>query len=187
MPLLIVSDPKTGKSQKVELEDARMSPLLGKRIGEVVEGSVAGLQGKLLKITGGTDKDGVPMRPDVHGSAKAFIILSGGVGYKAANKGERKRKLVRGNIVSSESKFLNLMVVEETKSLKKAEKVVKVKKAKRLAEAKEAAEAEKAVEAEEAKKAKRTKKAEKTVKAEKPKKAAKKSPKAKTPKEEESK
>ena len=36
MPLLIISDPKTGKSQKVELEDARMSPLLGKRIGEVV-------------------------------------------------------------------------------------------------------------------------------------------------------
>ena len=187
MPLLIVSDPKTGKSQKVELEDARMSPLLGKRIGEVVEGSVAGLQGKLLKITGGTDKDGVPMRPDVHGSVKAFIILSGGVGYKAANKGERKRKLVRGNTVSAESKFLNLMVVEETKSLKKAEKVVKVKKAKRLARAKEASEAEKPSEAEKAKKPKKTGKADKAVKAEKPKKAAKKSPKTKTTKEEKAK
>jgi small subunit ribosomal protein S6e len=183
VPLLIVSDPKTGKSQKVELEDSRMSPLLGKRIGEVVEGSVAGLQGKLLKITGGTDKDGVPMRPDVHGSAKAFIILSGGVGYKAANRGERKRKLVRGNIVSADSKFLDLMVVEEDKSLKKAVEAVKVKKAKRLAKAEEVAEAEKPAEPEEAKKVKKTKKAEKTLKAEKPKKAAKKSTKASATKE----
>jgi len=183
VPLLIISDPKTGKSQKVELEDARMSPLLGKRIGEVVEGSFAGLQGKLLKITGGTDKDGVPMRPDVHGSAKAFIILSGGVGYKATNRGERKRKLVRGNTVSADSKFLDLMFVEEDKSLKKAEEAVKVKKAKRLAKAEEVAEAKKAAEPEEAKKVKKTKKAEKALKAEKPKKAAKKSTKASATKE----
>jgi len=35
MPVLIVSDPETGTSQKVELEDERMSPLIGRRIGEV--------------------------------------------------------------------------------------------------------------------------------------------------------
>jgi len=184
VPLLIISDPKTGKSQKVELEDARMSPLLGKRIGEVVEGSFAGLQGKLLKITGGTDKDGVPMRPDIHGGAKAFVILSGGVGYKAANRGERKRKLVRGNTVSADSKFLDLMLVEEDKSLKKAEEAAKVKKAKKSEKAEEVAEggkhaeAEEATKPEEAKKVTKAKKPEKTSKVEKPKKAAKKSTKA---------
>ena len=81
MPLLIVSDPSTGKSQKVELEDARMTPLVGKKIGEVVDGAVANMAGYKLKITGGTDKDGIPMRPDIHGSAKSQIILSGGVGF----------------------------------------------------------------------------------------------------------
>ncbi len=122
MPLLIVSDPSTGKSQKVELEESRMTPLTGKKIGEVVDGAVANMAGYKLKITGGTDKDGIPMRPDVHGSAKSHIILSGGVGYHPKTDGERKRKVIRGNTLSSESKFINLTIVGQPKGKKKAEK-----------------------------------------------------------------
>jgi small subunit ribosomal protein S6e len=121
MPVLVVSDPETGKSQRVELEAARMAPLVGRRIGEVVDGTVANMPSHKLKLTGGTDKDGIPMRPDVHGSAKADIILSGGVGYKPNNKGERKRVMVRGNTVSTETTFLNLVIVERPKGRKKAE------------------------------------------------------------------
>lgn len=116
MPLLIVSDPSTGKSQKVELEDARMTPLVGKKIGEVVDGAVANMAGYKLKITGGTDKDGIPMRPDIHGSAKSHVILSGGVGFHPKTEGERKRKVIRGNTISIESKFINLSVVGQPKS-----------------------------------------------------------------------
>ena len=122
MPLLIVSDPSTGKSQKVELEDARMTPLIGKRIGEVVDGSAANMAGYKLKITGGTDKDGIPMRPDIHGSAKAHVILSKGVGFHPKVHGERRRKVVRGNTISTESKFINLTVVSQPKGKKKVEK-----------------------------------------------------------------
>ena len=121
MPVLIVSDPETGTSQRVELEDARMAPLIGRRIGEVLDGAFANMPGHKLKLTGGNDKDGIPMRPDVHGSAKADIILSGGVGYKPKKKGERKRVIVRGNTVSSETTFLNLSIVERPKRRKKAE------------------------------------------------------------------
>ena len=121
MPVLIVSDPETGTSQRVELEDARMAPLIGRRIGEVLDGTIANMPGHKFKLTGGTDKDGIPMRPDVHGSAKADIILSGGVGYKPKKKGERKRVIVRGNTVSSETTFLNLSIVERPKRRKKAE------------------------------------------------------------------
>jgi len=116
MPLLIVSDPSTGKSQKVELEDARMTPLIGKKIGEVVDGAVANMAGYKLKITGGTDKDGIPMRPDIHGSAKSHKILSGGVGFHPKSEGERRRKVIRGNTLSSESKFINLSVVGQSKA-----------------------------------------------------------------------
>jgi len=123
MPLLIVSDPSTGKSQKVELEDARMTPLVGKKIGEVVDGSVANMAGYKLKITGGTDKDGIPMRPDMHGTAKAHIILSGGVGFHPKSEGERRRKVVRGNTLSMESKFINFSIVDQPKGKKKTEKV----------------------------------------------------------------
>jgi small subunit ribosomal protein S6e len=78
------------------------------------------MQGYKLKFTGGTDKDGIPMRPDVHGSAKARIVLSGGVGYKPKNKGEKRRKVVRGNIVSTEINFLNFSIAETPKKKKKS-------------------------------------------------------------------
>jgi small subunit ribosomal protein S6e len=122
MPVLIISDPETGTSQKVELEDNRMGPLVGRRIGEVIDGSVADLAGHQLQLTGGTDKDGIPMRPDVHGSAKSRIILSGGVGYKPKRKGERKRVVVRGNTVSVDTTFLNFKIVEKPKGGKKKAK-----------------------------------------------------------------
>jgi small subunit ribosomal protein S6e len=122
MPLLIVSDPSTGKSQKVELEDARMTPLIGKKIGEVVDGAVANMAGYKLKIMGGTDKDGIPMRPDIHGSAKSRVVLSGGVGFHPKSEGERRRKVVRGNTIGLESKFINLAIVGQPKGKKKAEK-----------------------------------------------------------------
>ncbi|MCK4317150.1 30S ribosomal protein S6e [Candidatus Bathyarchaeota archaeon] len=122
MPVLIVSNPVDGTSQRVELDDQQLRALYGTRIGQVVEGAVAGMQGYKIKLTGGTDKDGIPMRPDVHGSAKARVILSGGVGYKPKDKGDKKRKVVRGNTVSTETTFLNFTIVEAPKGRKKAEK-----------------------------------------------------------------
>ncbi len=122
MPVLIISDPETGTSQKVEIEDARMAPIMGRRIGEVIDGTVADLAGYKIQLTGGTDKDGIPMRPDVHGGVKARIVLSGGVGYKPKNKGERKRVVVRGNTVSVDTTFLNFKIVEKPKGRKKKAK-----------------------------------------------------------------
>jgi len=122
MPVLIISDPETGTSQKVELEDARMTPLIGRRIGEVLDGSVANLPGHRIQLTGGCDKDGIPMRPDVHGGVKARVVLSGGVGYKPKNRGERRRVTVRGNIVTADTIFLNFKVVEKPKGSAKRAK-----------------------------------------------------------------
>ena len=119
MPTFIISNPMEGTSQRVEIEDAQLRSLVGTRIGQTIDGSIAGLQGYKLKFTGGTDKDGIPMRPDVHGSAKARIVLSGGVGYKPSKKGEKKRKVVRGNTISQEIAFLNFSIAETPKKRKK--------------------------------------------------------------------
>jgi len=119
MPTFIISNPMEGTSQRVEIEDAQLRSLVGTRIGQTIDGSIAGLQGYKLKFTGGTDKDGIPMRPDVHGSAKARIVLSGGVGYKPNKKGEKKRKVVRGNTISPEIAFLNFSIAETPKKRKK--------------------------------------------------------------------
>ena len=65
---------------------------------------------------GGSDKSGVPMRPDVHGPARKYVLLSKGVGLKDTEKGLRKRKLVRGNTISDEIYQLNCKFDGELKA-----------------------------------------------------------------------
>jgi len=102
---LTISDIK-GKSITKELKDSDANPLLGLQLGNDTDASVVGLQGK-LKLTGGSDKSGVPMRNDIHGSARKYILLSKGVGLQAAETGQRVRKLMRGNTVSEEIYQIN--------------------------------------------------------------------------------
>jgi len=123
---IIVSDPQTGKSQVVELEGSRAAPLIGRRLGETMDGTVVGQGSSKLQITGGCDKDGFPMRPDIHGGVRANTILSGGVGFHPKRKGERRRKTVRGNIITEEIVQINMKALE--KSQKKAEKTIEAEK-----------------------------------------------------------
>ena len=60
---ITISDVK-GKSIIKELKDSDANPLLGLTVGQETDAALVGLQGK-LKITGGSDKSGVPMRGDV--------------------------------------------------------------------------------------------------------------------------
>jgi small subunit ribosomal protein S6e len=113
---VIVSDPETGTSKVVELEESRAAPLVGKRIGETVEGALVDMPAHKLKIVGGSDKDGVPMRPSVHGGVRRNVILSGGVGFNPEKAGERKRKAVRGNVITDEIVQVNTKIVEKPKS-----------------------------------------------------------------------
>ena len=97
---LTISDIK-GKSISKELKDSDTNALLGLHLGNETDASIVGLSGK-LKLTGGSDKSGVPMRNDVHGSARKKVLLSKGVGLQDAETGQRKRKLMRGNTISEE-------------------------------------------------------------------------------------
>ncbi len=102
---LTVSDVK-GKSITKELKDSDANTLLGLQLGNEADASLVGLKGK-LKLTGGSDKSGVPMRNDIHGSARKYVLLSKGVGLQAAEIGQRVRKLMRGNTVSEEIYQIN--------------------------------------------------------------------------------
>ncbi|MGI0025068.1 MAG: S6e family ribosomal protein [Nitrososphaera sp.] len=114
---LVISDTK-GRSMTQELKDRAAQPMLGSRIGGVVDSSVIGIAGGKLKITGGSDKSGTPMRQDVHGGVKRYILLSTGVGNRSET---RIRKLVRGNMVTEEIYQLNCMLVEGALPEKTAE------------------------------------------------------------------
>ena len=109
---VIVSDPQAGTSKVVEIEETRAAPFIGRRLGEIIDGSAVDLPAHTVQILGGSDKDGVPMLGNVHGGVRRRVVLSGGAGFKATKKGERKRKTVRGNIITDEIVQINMKIVE---------------------------------------------------------------------------
>lgn len=115
---VIISDPETGTSKVTELDESRASPLLGRRIGETIDGTLLDLPAHKLQILGGSDKDGVPMRPSVHGGVRRNVILSGGVGFNPKNRGQRRRKTVRGNTITDEIVQINTKIIEKPKKTK---------------------------------------------------------------------
>jgi len=132
---IIISDPDLGTSKTVELEETRTVPLIGRRVGEVLDGAIVGLSGHKVQITGGSDKDGFPMRPSVHGGVRRKIILGGGVGFNPKDEGQRRRKTVRGNVITDEIVQINMKIIEKPKKAKE-EKKTKEKTPKKEAEIK---------------------------------------------------
>jgi small subunit ribosomal protein S6e len=119
---IIISDSEAGTSKMVELEETRALPLIGRKVGEVIDGSILGLSGYKAQITGGSDKDGFPMRPSVHGGVRRKVILSGGVGFNPQDMGARRRKTIRGNVITDEIVQINMKIVEKPKKPKEGKK-----------------------------------------------------------------
>jgi small subunit ribosomal protein S6e len=110
---IVVSEPETRKSYQLEVDQSKVAGLIGKKIGEEFNGDLIGLPGYTLRITGGTDKDGFPMHPDVHGSVKKKALLAMPPGFHPKIKGQRKRKTVRGNTVSDQIVQINVKVTKK--------------------------------------------------------------------------
>jgi len=125
---VIISNPETGKSNFVEIEGTRAVPLIGRKLGETIDGAVVGLSGQKLQITGGSDKDGFPMRPNIHGGVRATVVLSEGVGFKPPQTGERKRKTLRGNTITDDIVQINMKIVKAPEKAEKKEKPKKTEK-----------------------------------------------------------
>jgi len=113
---VVVSDPKTGRAYQKVVGGANANRLIGKQIGDVINGTVVELPPDYeLQITGGSDKDGFPMRPDLPGSGRKRLLLSGGVGFRPREKGMRRRKTVRGKVISKDIVQINMKVVKHGK------------------------------------------------------------------------
>jgi len=107
----VVSDPNTGKSLSKELKDRSSQTLLGMKIGQEIDATIVELDGT-LKISGGSDKVGSPMRRDVAGGGKNHILITDGVGFRSKSKGQQKRKLVRGNMITEEIYQINTVLIK---------------------------------------------------------------------------
>jgi small subunit ribosomal protein S6e len=88
-----------------------------------------------LKVTGGSDLSGFPMRRDIEGSGKRRVLLKAGShGFrsrryhsipegegskkklKETRKGERRRKSIRGNTISDAIRQINCVVTKTGKA-----------------------------------------------------------------------
>ena len=85
---------------------------MGSKIGDSIDSSTVGITGGKIRITGGSDRSGTPMRPDIHGGVKKYVLLSKGVGMRDIKDGNRIRKLVRGNLITEEIYQLNCMLLD---------------------------------------------------------------------------
>lgn len=108
----IVNDVKTGKSYNVTVSGHHANSLIGKSIGEVVDGIFVGLPGYKVKITGGSDGNGTPMRSDLPGTKRVKLLLSDSKGFHEKYHGQRKRTAIRGSTVSAEIVQINMAVAE---------------------------------------------------------------------------
>jgi small subunit ribosomal protein S6e len=89
--------------------------LFGKKIGDKVKGDSIGLPGYEIEITGGSDKEGFPMRKDLSGTKRKKSLLTGGVGFRPTRKGMKRRKSVRGNTISEDIVQINCKVITKGK------------------------------------------------------------------------
>lgn len=108
---LVISEGE--KSHQVEVDQAQTKQLVGLKIGDEIDASLVGLNGYKLKITGGSDKNGFPMKKDVDGPRRIRSLLSGGLGFEPRRDGQRRRKTVRGNTVSDDIVQINTIVTEK--------------------------------------------------------------------------
>ena len=87
---VVVSDPKEARAYQIDVKDAQANSLIGKSIGDIVDGAFCGLAGYKIKITGGCDGSGFVMKPDLL-LEKAENSYEG-VGYTPKLPGQRRRK-----------------------------------------------------------------------------------------------
>jgi len=123
---LNIANPATGCQKQIEVDDERkLRAFFDKRLAQEVPGDALGdeFKGYIFKIMGGQDKEGFAMKQGVLTTGRVRLLLkkgdSGCRGY-GMRDGERRRKSVRGCIVSSDIAVLNLII------LRKGEEVLKL-------------------------------------------------------------
>jgi len=109
---LCINDPKSGKSYTKTISGEETHAFKAKKIKSKVIGNTFGFKNYEFEITGGSDNAGFPMRYDLNAQGRRKILLSSGPCVKIKRKGMRKRKTVRGNIITPVISQINLKILK---------------------------------------------------------------------------
>jgi len=114
---LNISYPANGSQKLIEVEDDRkLRVFMEKRMGNEVPADSLGdeWKGYIVRITGGNDKQGFPMKQGVMLPTRVKLLLADGHScYRPRRTGERKRKSVRGCIVGQDLSVLALSIIKQ--------------------------------------------------------------------------
>jgi small subunit ribosomal protein S6e len=114
---LNISNPATGAQKLFDIEDdKKLRPFIDKRISQEVDASCLGNEwkGYIVRISGGNDKQGFPMKQGILTSNRVRLLMKRGMScYRERRSGERRRKSVKGCIVDSNLSVLSLVVVKK--------------------------------------------------------------------------
>ncbi|MDD5132855.1 MAG: S6e family ribosomal protein [Candidatus Nanoarchaeia archaeon] len=109
MEIKVVIGTKSGKSLQKGVDN---TAFLGKKIKDNVSGNLVGIPGTEFKITGGSDKSGFPMRPDLPIPGRKKILSKRSIGFRDMPKDGIKRKTVHGSIIAEDIAQVNLQCVK---------------------------------------------------------------------------
>jgi len=114
---LNIAYPATGAQKVFEIDDEKKLRIFyEKRMAQEVEADGLGdeWKGYIVRVTGGNDKQGFPMKQGVLTNGRVRLLLSKGQScYRPRRTGERKRKSVRGCIVDANLSALALIIVKK--------------------------------------------------------------------------
>jgi small subunit ribosomal protein S6e len=100
----------------IEIDDERrLQNLYDRRMAQEIDGTILGdeFEGYILRISGGNDKQGFPMRQGVLTNTRVSLLCKKGhKAYRQRRAGERKRKSVRGCVVGADIAVLNLVITQ---------------------------------------------------------------------------
>jgi small subunit ribosomal protein S6e len=109
---IVLSDGKTGRAYNVDISGGVAGGLIGKKIGDDIDGGAFGLAGYRMMLTGASDRNGTPARKNLPVSGRRRLLLAGGVGFKPVMDGQRKRKSIRGNEITADFVQINAKVTQ---------------------------------------------------------------------------
>jgi len=114
---LNISNPATGAQKLIDIEDdKKLRPFMDKRMSQEVDASCLGNEwkGYIVRISGGNDKQGFPMKQGILTSNRVRLLMARGMScYRERRSGERRRKSVKGCIVDSNLSVLSLVIIKK--------------------------------------------------------------------------
>lgn len=127
---LNIAHPANGTQKCIEMSTKEEQRLYGKKLGEQINGNLIApeYEDSIFELTGGNDYQGICMVKGQDTTKRLRLLLKkNDTGYRCRRIGVRKRKTVRGGVVSNETQVLNMILVKENKPIEGLTDVVKEK------------------------------------------------------------